>query len=863
MAIDRRKIGASFEQPNPLIRRRQLGILLRRVAMLSAIIGILSSESSHAQRAAADLTAAIAAVGRGAGVEILLRDSPVKFPRYFAPKSGLLARVAVKRLARAFGLAAVELGPRQFMLVRKPPEKPRWSNAAVAAADIVVQARRIDERAGSAPVSIGVLEPRDLRPAQVRRLDDLSGIVPGLIVTSQTSGTTPLFVLRSQRRAVGDNLRLPVVTYLSEVPLPNEGGLLPVFDMAGVQVLRGPQGTLFGRNTTAGAILLTPEKPSRQFGGYADVTIGDHGLATLEGAVTAPLGPVLAIRLAEQVSRRAGFVQDVAQHVALDDVHSNALRLTLLATPSSTVTQTLMLDGLEADEHGIADILTGVYPAPGVTSGGSARTPAAAPYFDCGQPGCDVDSALVDQQTRGIRSTATGVSPQARRQILGVSSTTEIGDTGRMVRLILGYRSTRIAVRQDQDGTPLPILDVEERVSRHQWTGEIQFRGRTAALFDWVAGLFVSDSMPVGDNATITRNLVRPGVAPLYTARYESIASVAPYGELHWPLTPMLRLTVGGRYGWDRITGCGIVRTDAAVRSAAACAALGGTRGDVRSGAPSWTLGLDRKDGDTLLYVVTRRAYRPAGFNVPALGPALAQYQNFRPETLDDLEMGVKRQWRFGGWRALIQVDAYTGRYRNIQRTLVPTVGMDGDGDPANDPVSLVVNAARARISGVEASAEAERDGLRFSASGTLTDAHYDAFDVAALLRPLLGDDPVGNVFSYTPGWTASLSARYHIPIAGRLGDPHIGATWRAQGRTYFSGRPDDPFTVQPAYALVDIDADWNAIGGTRIDLGVFVRNLFDRNYLIGGGVVTPAITTATAIYGAPRTIGGRMRVTF
>lgn len=853
----------NLDPTHPAIDRASEHPRARSSVLLLASLGMLVPAPLAARQGPADIATATASVGHVAGVEILVRDPPPRHPSRFAADPHLSPRRAVERLARAFGLAVVELGPRQFMLVRQAPKRAFAPLPPTPSGDVVVQARRIDERAAAVPLSIGVLEPRDLRAAQVRRLDDLTGIVPGLIVTSQTSGTTPLFVLRGQRRAVGDNLRLPVVTYLAEVPLPNEGGLLPVFDMAGVQVLRGPQGTLFGRNTTAGAILLTPEKPSRQFGGYADMTIGDHGLATLEGAVTAPLGAALAIRLAGQVSRRAGFVEDVAQHVPLDDTHSNALRLTLLATPNSTVTQTLMLDGLDADEHGVADIVTGVYPAPGVASGGSARTPAAAPYFDCGQPGCDVDSALADQQARGIRSTATGVSPQAHRQILGVSSTTEIGDTAQMLRLILGYRSTRIATRQDQDGTPLPILDVEERVSRRQWTGELQFRGRTTALFDWVGGLFVSDSAPVGDNATITRNLIRPGVAPLYTARYESIASVAAYGELHWPVTPMLRLTVGGRYGWDRITGCGIVRTDAAVRSAAACAALSGTRGNVRSGAPSWTLGLDRQDGDTLLYVVTRRAYRPAGFNVPALGPALAQYQNFRPETLDDLEIGVKRQWRFGGWRASTQVDAYTGRYRNIQRTLVPTVGMDGDGDPANDPVSLVVNAARARISGVEASAEVERDGLRFSASGTLTDAHYDAFDVAPVLRPLLGDDPVGNVFSYTPGWTASLSARYRIPVAGRMGEPHIGATWRAQGRTYFSGRPDDPFTVQRAYALVDMDADWNAIGGTRIDLGVFVSNLFDRTYLIGGGVVTPAITTATAIYGAPRTIGGRMRVTF
>ncbi|MEG3123832.1 TonB-dependent receptor [Sphingomonas sp. GB1N7] len=835
----------------------------RNLAPSCFAVALLFAEPVAARQEAASITASIAAVGRSAGVEILVRDPPVRHPTHFSLRSNLSPRAAVASLARAFGLTVVELGPRRFMLVRPPPDRPRQPDPVIPAGDIVVQAGRIDERAGSAPVSIGALGAADLRTAQVRRLDDLSGTVPGLIVTSQTSGTTPLFVLRGQRRAVGDTLRLPVVTYLAEVPLPNEGGLLPVFDMAGVQVLRGPQGTLFGRNTTAGAILLTPERPSQTLGGYADTTLGDHGLVTLEGAMTGPLGPDVAIRVAGQISRRSGLVRDTAQQVGLDDVHSDAARAILVATPSATVTQTMMVDWLNANEHGVADILIGVYPAPGVPGGGSARMPAAAPYFDCGQPGCDIDDALAEQQQRGIRRTATGIVPRAHRAIAGLSSTTEIGDRSRMGRLILGYRSTRIETQQDQDGTPLPILDVTERVSRRQLTAEVQMRGQTISAIDWVGGLFASDSRPVGDNTTITYNLLRPGVAPVYRARYERIVNLAAYGEVHVPMTPKLRLTLGARYGWDWISGCGIVRASETVRSAAACAAQGGTRGNVRAGAPSWTLGLDRRDGDTLLYVVTRRAYRPAGFNVPALGPALAQYQTFRPETLDDLEIGAKRQWRIDGWRGSAAIDIYAGRYRNIQRTLVPSTGMDGDGDAENDPVSLVVNAARARISGVEASAEIERDGSRIGLAGTITDARYSAFDVAPVLRPLLGDDPVSNVFSYTPRWTAIISARYRLPVARRLGNPHIGAVLRAQGRTYFSGRREDPFTVQPSYMLVDMDADWSAIGGTRVDLGLFVRNLFDRTYMIGGGVVTPAITTATAIYGAPRTIGGRMRITF
>ena len=142
--------------------------------------------------------------------------------------------------------------------------------------DIVVTARRRAESAQSVPVSITALGREALETRSVRSLDDLTKVSPGLRFAGEGNSNVSAISLRGLSKIAASSTGTPaVVVYFSDVPLPGEGLALPTFDLSSVQVLKGPQGTLFGRNTIGGAVLVTPEAPSYTLGGYGRVSFGN------------------------------------------------------------------------------------------------------------------------------------------------------------------------------------------------------------------------------------------------------------------------------------------------------------------------------------------------------------------------------------------------------------------------------------------------------------------------------------------------------------------------------------------------------------------------------------------------------------
>ncbi|MEH3106876.1 MAG: TonB-dependent receptor [Sphingomonas fennica] len=819
-------------------------------ALLWAAAAPLAAAPPHLSIAADGLAEAVGQLSRQTGVEVLIAAAPPA-GRYRL-RGRLSAGAALRRLVRGRGLIVRSAGPGRYVIAPAPPPPAPPAEPE----SVTVQARRIDEAERDVPISMTVLGPGLLGERQIRRLDDLAVAVPGLVATSQINGVSPLIAIRGQRRPVGDDLRLPVITYFAGIALPNEGSLIPLYDLASVQVLRGPQGTVFGRNATGGALLLDPAAPGA--GDFAELTIGSYRQTILEGGVDLVRGPVLSARLSGQRARRRGFVRDLANDRRLDDVHSDAARLLVDLRAGAALSQRVTIDWLAADEAGVADIVRGVYPnPPAVVTGGTARLPENAPFFDCGTPGCDVDAALADQQARGVRSTRIDVAQRARRRLFGVAADTKAGEGPWRGRLLIGYRQVRADDRHDVDGTPLAIRDFDRSRSRAQTSAEVQLLYRApSGRLDGVAGAIRLVNAPDGDNVVLTGSTVTPAHPRVLTGRYERLDSRALFGELHWrPFAGRSpRATIGLRRTWDRIADCTIAPPPGAAAGRAAC--TGTLR--IRSAATTWTLGLDARVAGGMAYLTIRRAYRPAGLNTPRLAASLAAYQAYRPETLHDAEIGWKADGAWAGLPYALSASLFTGRYRDIQRAITLPDDFDGDRDPLNDATAIILNAARARVSGAEAAGRVmPAHGLTLSLSGTLAHARYSEFAVPPAYLALVGADPKADRFSYLPRWTLAAGARYETPAGG--GTAHASINARAQARIWYGVRRDDDYGIQPSYGVIDAEAGWAAPGGA-LSIALFARNLLDRTYAIGGGATTPAITTATLIYAAPRTIGLRAR---
>lgn len=706
------------------------------------------------------------------------------------------------------------------------------------------------------PLVVTHLDNSMLEHGAARTLFDVARMTPGFVATGQTSSATPLLVMRGQRRSISDENRLPLVVYQDEVPLPNQAALSPLFDIASAEVLRGAQGTLFGRNATSGAVLLRSVQPGDGVASYIEGEIGNYGLHRLEAAIELPAAGPFSLRVSGQQVRREGYTHLLGGGHA-DDVHSDAMRAVLRFDPDGPLRSTTSFDMLDAEEQGAALILAGVYP------GGSVRYAQNAPYFDCGTSACDVDAYFETQKVLGRRTSQSGLAPSFRRRFRGIGNVTEYGDESLLLRNIVGLRTTDLHYALDGDGTPLPINDSVTDARLRQWSEELQVQGKNGSL-RYIGGLFYLDSAPDGPVVQTLSRLTRPDNPPSHIASYQTFRSAAIFGQVTASLTTDLTADLGLRYTGEWIRGCALRSAAAKPMSERECLGEGGTKARARSRRLTWTLALTRRLGGGSLYATSRRAFRSGGYNTPALAGSLAAFQTFRPETLTDFEAGAKGRWNFAGVSGSYTVAAYVGFYDEVQRALFPDVDFDGDGDPSTDPITLYINSAKARVAGADGDVSLNvgaRTRLTFSASWI--DARYTRIDAPAALTALLGADPLHNRFTYTPTFSASIFASHEFPLTARLGALSFGADYAWVSSMRLTERPTEPFARQSAYGLLGASVTWRRPGGLPVDLELWGRNLTDRFYASGGGTLNPAYTAATIIPGPPRTLGLRLRYNF
>jgi len=482
---------------------------------------------------------------------------------------------------------------------------------------IVVTARRREESLTDVPISISAFSGKQLEAKNVLNIADLTKITPGLNISSGGSRSNTFVTIRGQSRGVTGNVSPGVVTYFNEIPLPTYGSMIQAYDMENIQVLKGPQGTLFGRNSIGGALLTYSAKPSYNLGGYVKADLAGYankkfgGFKQLEGALNVPIiADVLAIRGAFQIGHDNGpsttftlspYTLAPSTNLAtigtlsrprynFDEYSNRSYRLSVRFEPTDwlqneTVGDYSKIRGQANGQfdryfpQGFSDPTLGSFPPALIflprsviqaNLTGSLGAAGAALYaqnverlFQCGTSYlCDyrLFQQLSDQQKRTQYAT---VDPYASRTIIkGISNITRVSlSEEHTLKNIFGYRTTDSFTLSDNENSPLPVLDTSNQIRLKQITDELQLAGSLfAKKLTYTLGGFYYEESPNGrgGNQGLEVNAFA-GLSRNMNVTYLTNRSKALYGQVDYAFDGLLKglsVTAGARQTWDSARGC-------------------------------------------------------------------------------------------------------------------------------------------------------------------------------------------------------------------------------------------------------------------------------------------------------------------
>lgn len=795
--------------------------------------------------------------------------------------------------------------------------------------DIVVTAQRRDERAQDVPIAITAFSPERLQQQGVTEAQNLQATVPSLVVgtNGNPSREAQSFTIRGQGATF--QASPGVVVYLNEVPLPapisipQQGGAGNFVDLENVQILNGPQGTLFGRNTTGGAVLLVPHKPTNAFEGYAQAKFGNYDNRQLEGVINLPIvDDKVLLRVAGAYQDRDGYTYDVIWNKDRDNIHWYSGRIGLALKPFEGFENYTMVYGANSKNNGTGTVNTGFNVA--ALSDPSLGFCYEGPTIPGQIASCDVyRAAAADSEARGPRQTAHGLDSYQKTKTWGITNTSSLNLNDELtLRNIVSYQrftsnysvdsDGTVLQQEDNDprrypapgqvnlpgnGTPLTYLDATSaRLPRDDlkvFTEEFQLQGN---LFDnhltFTTGAFFYDQRPVSEQGLGTIGFCPAaftGFCSGLDARY-SIAnrSKALYAQatlnmgLLTPALENLKLTGGYRHTWDKVSGSAnfyglnpnptpqapgeflCSATNSAVVDPSECE----FKAVLKTNAPTWNIGVDyRVSRALLLYAKVSRGYKAGGINANAVFPTT---RTFPPEYVTSYEGGFKSDVRVGGMPLRLNATYYYLKYKDIQRAT-------GDFNPDTQAAGAQVLKANARIQGVEAEALLKPfQGFEIGGTFSYTDAKYTRYEY----RPNIAvQDCSGNFitppgtanlaclpFQYVSPYIYSIHASAEQPLGGNLGTIALFAIYSHTSAQHTEGTvvpPNQPGEKLEPFGTLNLSIDWRKIGGSNLDVGLYGTNITNKLYRVSNSDVFTSVLYSATLYGEPRMYGVRARYSF
>jgi len=710
-------------------------------------------------------------------------------------------------------------------------------------AEIVVTARKREENLHQVPLSITAFNEAQLQSPLLGDISSLGAFAPNVDFNwtaplAGSSNAASVFI-----RGVGQNDFLlttdpGVGIYLDGVYISRSvGGVLTLADIERVEVLRGPQGTLFGKNSIGGAIQVVSRKPGEERQATVSATVGDWQRRDLSFSVEGGISENVQARLSLANERREGYVEKLLDGGTLGDVDRRMVKATVAYQPSDTTEWLFSVDHTFQRQEAIAQSLLEVVDSPAGFLFNAHVADPFAPYDERWVTG-DPDTSY-----------QTGPS-QDDLEITGVSLTAEHHLAVATLTSMTGYRTMHAVYSRDPDGSPYAFAHGTNWDEHAQFTQELRLQGENGSV-DWLVGLYYLREH--GKNRTdvdiyngLYDALVSAGdpFAPFFDTHFDvnndqTTESAALFSQLTWAITDQLNLTAGARF----------TREEKAF-SVNNYSVLTGTQVQGPTTVEdSWRnvspmISVDYQWHENLMsYASLSRGFKSGGYNGRQIFPL--PMDDFDPEFATTLELGVKtRLWQE---RVDLRASVFDTEYKDMQFNALLDLG--------GFLLPVTNNAAQAEIRGAELEVSLRNvQGLIFNAGVGYLDAGYASLDAEALAATR----SKGADLIRVPRWNLSLDMGYRWA----LGE---GGSLRLMGNASYKSKVyNDPANVesiaQDGYTLVNASLDWQNTGNDW-SVEAFVTNVTDKRYLVTGATALDSTGFSEGHYSRPREWG--LRVTY
>jgi iron complex outermembrane receptor protein len=747
---------------------------------------------------------------------------------------------------------------------------------SVDSGEIVVTATRRAENVQDVPIAVSVLGEEILDATGTSTIAQVTQLQPTVQFISSNSRNTSTLIrgLGSNYGLTNDGLELGVGIYVDDVYYARPGSAtLDYFDIERVEILRGPQGTLFGKNTTAGAINIITRAPSFEPEGSVEFSVGDYNFTQARGTFSGPITENLAGRITLGLVERDGFLTNVNTGENVNSISNRSVRAQLLYEPSEAFNIRWSADYDEQDPNAA----TQVFVRYGQTLRPAARQfPALAAHFGYEPASLDPYARLTDVD-----------APIAAHQRIYGTSLNANWDLGfANLTSVTAYRGWEWDPSNDRDYMALDVRARSQNPSQqNQWSQEFRLTSPGDGAIDWVAGLYAfgqevetTGTEEYGADAaywligpSVPANLLDGYAANTYV--FSTTDSYAAFGEATWHATERLHLTAGLRYTteektvyYDQTVSGGL---DTTGNTTLTNAKLGIARpqfyeASLEDSSPSWRASVAYDvTQDILLYATVSNGYKSGGLNAAGIptapdgSPSLVS-AIIDPEENTTYELGFKSQ--FFNRALTFNVAAYYTEVSDYQANVV-------DAGPGAIR-GYLANIESVEVQGVELEARFNPTQT-FTAYGTLawTDGVYASFPNAPCPLELQSSstsvcDISGARLPGVSEWVASLGGEYRVPAAlfSLQGEYFFGAD-ASYRSNWFADASSSIYTEIDPSTLLNLRVGYRSEGGT--DAYISVRNATDEEYLL---FTTVQAGNSGAIYGTPgdpRTIAFTVRHAF
>ena len=719
------------------------------------------------------------------------------------------------------------------------PAPEQAAAADEAFGEILVTAQRRSESVQDVPIAISAFNTEMVEASGTTNITSLNGLAPNVVLQTQgLVANVPMISIRGMSTADPDpNADPKVSTIIDGVYIPFVSStMLDLFDVERIEVLKGPQGVLFGKNNLAGTINVITARPTDDFGGEVRLTAGSFGLRQVRGKINSGrfAGDALAAKIAVNFRDYDGYSRNVITGNRLNGANVKSVRGALDFDRGGAFTSTLVADWLKQKTTG---------PAPHV--------------LDNGDPNWDL---LPDEAKTDVRKAAVPFDPYARTESYGGSWTANLDLGYGTITSVLGYRHLDYVTRGDFDGliTPEPGLDVTRDFSGESKSGELRYVSPAGEPVDFVVGAYYQTDKWRQFNTV----LANPTTTTLAQLRQDT-ESYALFALVNAHPTDSLTLSIGGRYSHDR------KKYDIASQVLVNGVQRSSFQSDLEASWAEFTprLTVEYEIGPSaMIYANYSQGYKAGGYN--SRGTIPENVGPYDPERVNAFEIGAKtdlfdRLLRFN-------VAGFVNNYRDLQSSVTKMGSVR--------PENITTNVAAAKIYGFEvetllrpsdnftlganiAYLHARYTDFCADTDGVFTDGSPEPGQCGPAVPVLLGGVPNGTFavptdstgldLANAPKWSGSLSADYVIPVSFGEIKLHSDARYSTRFNTW--GRDNDPGYYRKEVVLVNASI---AVAGEddKWKVTLYGSNLTDQKVI--SGAISAGATPIQQFYQPPREFG-------